>query len=482
MGAAVWWAAMTDGDPLAPLWLLVGLLAASVAVAILDAPLGLPVVGRPGRRRVRDRAHRAVRLRVDDAARQPRPAPRDRPARPRVRSGVPDERRRPATDGRRHLLLAIPGVVIVAGIVALILTVTTVLTPTEAFVVGAMVAATDPAAVLATFRQVRVPDRLATTVEMESLVNDGTGIVLFALALDLLAGHGSLGGAALEFVVSVWAAASSARSWAGPRRAWSSESTITSIELTVTIVLAYGTYLIAATLGGSGVIATLVAAGVFGHLARGALSDRATETIDVVWELVAFLLTAAVFLLVGVSLAPGTLVHAVGPIGWGILAILVARAVVVYGLLGGATRLFRGRGGDRDPIGRPARRSRSPGSTSSSGPGFAAPSRWRSPCRSRPIWRTATCSRGSRSGSCCSRCSSRARPSRGSSGDPVRARVRPRRSRRPERAASGSRSRGPATKRLWISAGGTIPGDPGRRPVALCRRPAFRSRTSISSR
>src|SRR4029079_6697207 len=100
---------------------------------------------------------------------------------------------RPAAAG--VLLLAIPGVVVVAVVVAVLLALTTSLSTAEGFVVGAMVAATDPAAVLSTFRRVRVPERLATTVEMESLVNDGTGIVLFGLALAWLAGGGgSLGG------------------------------------------------------------------------------------------------------------------------------------------------------------------------------------------------------------------------------------------------------------------------------------------------
>ncbi|MEA2605436.1 MAG: monovalent cation:H+ antiporter, family, partial [Chloroflexota bacterium] len=78
------------------------------------------------------------------------------------------------------LVLAIPGVVGVAAVVALVLSLTTGLSLTEGFLVGAMVAATDPAAVLSTFRNAPVAPRLATLVEMESLVNDGTGIVLFA--------------------------------------------------------------------------------------------------------------------------------------------------------------------------------------------------------------------------------------------------------------------------------------------------------------
>ena len=174
---------------------------------------------------------------------------------------------------------------------------------------------------------------------MESLVNDGTGIVLFALALDLLAGRASLGGALVSFVVVVIGSAllGAALGWAAVRLVGRVDEHV--VELTITIVLAYGTYLLAETLGGSGVIATLVAAGAFGAGARGALTDRSLAAIDDVWELVAFLLTASVFLLVGVSIVPGTLVHAVGPIVWGVVATLVARAVVVYGLLGGGSRL-----------------------------------------------------------------------------------------------------------------------------------------------
>lgn len=239
------------------------------------------------------------------------------------------------------LFLAVPGVVIVAAIVALVLTMTTILSPAEGFLVGAMVAATDPAAVLSTFRHVPVPRRLATIVEMESLVNDGTGIVLFALALDVLAGGGSLGGSLIGFVVKVagGGALGIAAGFLAARLVRRVDDHLT--ELTITVVLAYGTYLVAEAVGLSGVIATLVAAASFGVLARGALSRAAVEAIDVVWEFAAFLLTAGVFLIVGLSIAPEALIAAAGAIGWGIAAILVARAAVVYGLLGGGSAVVR---------------------------------------------------------------------------------------------------------------------------------------------
>ncbi len=326
---------MTGIQPLLPLWLLVGLLAASVAVALVTSRspippsvvlvlIGLAVsfAGLAGDVRLDPDLLLAIVLPglVFEAAF-------------RTDLGV----FRPAAAG--VLLLAIPGVVVVAGVVALVLSATTPLTLAEGFVVGAMVAATDPAAVLSTFRHVRVPARLATTVEMESLVNDGTGIVLFALALDVLAGGGSVGGSVATFVVSVVGSAliGAVIGWLAARLVGRVDDHVT--ELTITIVLAYGTYLIAATTGLSGVIATLAAAAAFGSSARERLTERAREVIDDVWELVAFLLTAGVFLLVGVSIPASALASAAGPIIAGIAGILVARAVVVYGLLGGASRL-----------------------------------------------------------------------------------------------------------------------------------------------
>jgi CPA1 family monovalent cation:H+ antiporter len=245
---------------------------------------------------------------------------------------------RPALGG--VLLLAVPGVVVVAAIVAAILSTATGLSFTEAFLVGAMVAATDPVAVLGTFRRVRVPARLATIVEMESLVNDGTGIVLFALALEVLQGGGSLGGSVLAFAVSVVGSVvlGAVLGAVAGRLVRSVDEHVTQLALTV--VLAYGTYLLASALTLSGVIATLVAAGVFGATARDRLSSQAVESIDVVWDFLAYLLTACVFLLIGVAIAPATLVEAAPAIGWGVAAVLIARAIVVYGLLGIPSRLL----------------------------------------------------------------------------------------------------------------------------------------------
>ena len=243
------------------------------------------------------------------------------------------------------LILAVPGVVIVAAIVGVVLVTTTGLTLAEGFLVGAMVAATDPAAVLSTFRTVPVPGRLGTTVEMESLINDGTGIVLFTLAIEILNGGGSLGGSVLAFVVRAVGGAV-----VGAIAGWVAAAMVGGIqdhlaELTLTVVLAYGGYLAAEAIGTSGGIATLVAAGTFGARARGRLTAPTVDTIDELWEFAAFLLTAGVFLLIGLEIAPRALAQAAGTIAWGVAAILVARAIVVFGVLGGGLALFGRLGG-----------------------------------------------------------------------------------------------------------------------------------------
>jgi len=113
------------------------------------------------------------------------------------------------------------------------------------------------------------------------------------------------------------------------------------IELSLTLVLAYGTYMLADLIHESGIIATVVAAIVFGIYARrGALSERAQEAVDTVWEFAAFLLTAMLFLLIGLVIEVDALPAAAVPIVWGILAVVGARALIVYGLVGGASRLL----------------------------------------------------------------------------------------------------------------------------------------------
>ena len=238
------------------------------------------------------------------------------------------------------LLLAVPGVLISAGIVAIVLHLATGLRLDLAFIVGAMVSATDPAAVVATFKRLAVSRSLSTIVDGESLLNDGTGLVLFAIAVRGVTQPVGPVEAVLSFVAAVAISAGiglaagivAARLISGVRDHL--------IELTISVVLAYGTYLLADSFGLSGVIATVTAAVVLGNYGPGrALTQTGADAIDTVWEFLAFLLTAVVFLLVGLAIPPERLIGSLGPIVWVVIAMLLGRVLIVYGLLGAGSRL-----------------------------------------------------------------------------------------------------------------------------------------------
>jgi CPA1 family monovalent cation:H+ antiporter len=237
-------------------------------------------------------------------------------------------------------LLAVPGVIISAAVVAVVLHLATGLRLDLAFIVGAMVSATDPPAVLATFRRLRVPDALSTMVDGESLLNDGTGLVLFAIAVGAVSTPIAPAAAALTFAATVGfsVAIGLVAGFIATRIIRLVDDHL--VELTISVILAYGSYVLADQLHLSGVIATVTAAVVLGNMGpRRVLTEAGSDAIDTVWAFFAYLLTAIVFLLIGLAIPPARMLDSIVSIGWAILAILVGRAVVVYALLGGASRL-----------------------------------------------------------------------------------------------------------------------------------------------
>lgn len=233
-------------------------------------------------------------------------------------------------------LLAVPGVLICAAVVAVVLHVATGLALNEAFVVGAIVSATDPVAVVATMRQLRAPSGLVTLIDAESLFNDGTAVLVYGIALSSLSGEISLAAGAVSFAFDI-AASVAIGAVIGLAIAWLAGRTDDHlIELTLTLLAAYGTYVVAGAVHQSGIIAVVIAAIVIGTYHHETLfTARAREAIDTVWEFLAFVLTAVAFLLIGIAISLDTLPNAAVYIAWGVVAVLVGRALVIYGLLGG---------------------------------------------------------------------------------------------------------------------------------------------------
>jgi CPA1 family monovalent cation:H+ antiporter len=209
-----------------------------------------------------------------------------------------------------------------------------------ALLFGALISATDPVSVVALFRALGAPKRLALLMEGESLLNDGTAIVVFNLVLTIaLTGHFDLLQGLADFlrVVAGGAVVGLVLGWLTARLIARIDDYL--IETSLTTVLAFGSYLVAERLHFSGVLAVVAAGLVNGNLGPQGMSPTTRIVLFNFWEYVAFLANSFVFLLIGLQVNVPTLVASWQPVLWAILAVLVARAAVIYGL-GWLTRWF----------------------------------------------------------------------------------------------------------------------------------------------
>jgi len=239
--------------------------------------------------------------------------------------------------------LAVPGVLISGAIIAVVLAAATGLRLELAVVAGMMVSATDPAAVVATFTRLRAPRRLVAIVDAESLLNDGTALVAFMVAVAVVTRGVGLAEAVALFVVTI-AGSSIVGVLIGLAAAASIARVGGPVVVAISLVAAYGAYAVAAALGLSGVLASVLAGVVLGSYGRRiGLGERTERTLDAVWEPLTAGLTALIFFAVGLAIAWSDLASALGPIGWGVLGALLGRGFIVYGLVGGALVALRGR-------------------------------------------------------------------------------------------------------------------------------------------
>ncbi|MDQ6885267.1 MAG: sodium:proton antiporter [Candidatus Dormibacteraeota bacterium] len=230
--------------------------------------------------------------------------------------------------------LATLGVLVTTAVVAALGHFALGLSVAVAILFGAMVAPTDPVAVVAVFRRIGVPHRLANLVEAESLFNDGTGVVLFTIALAATTTAVSPWLGALQFLeLAVGGIALGLAIGFGLSRLMARVDD-PQVEITLTAIAAYGGYLLGESLHVSGLL-TVVAAGlVLGNYGRPrAMSERTRSAVSVFWDYVAFVLNSVVFLLIGADVPWTTLFNQWWVVLGAVLAVLVARAVSVYGLL-----------------------------------------------------------------------------------------------------------------------------------------------------
>lgn len=203
------------------------------------------------------------------------------------------------------LLLAVVGLLISTVVVGLTLQWVSGYTLLACLLLGAIVSATDPVAVVAIFKDLGAPKRLAILVEGESLFNDATAIVVFTILSSmllgtadpsLLGGIGSflkvfLGGVAVGYVLARIACF---------LMGFLGDAGLPKIALSV--ALAYISFIAAEHyLHMSGVMAVVTASLVLGSRGRSVISISAWHGLEEVWETIGFLANSVIFVLVGVA-------------------------------------------------------------------------------------------------------------------------------------------------------------------------------------
>jgi len=200
-----------------------------------------------------------------------------------------------------------------------------------AFALGAVVAPTDPIAATAIMRRLGVPRRLVSIVESESLVNDGTALVLFRVAVvAAVSGEFSVWDVSWRFV---WAVAGGVAiglavgfAVAEVRRRVDNPP----VEVTISLMTGYFAFIPATAASASGVIAVVTAGVYLGWRTPELTSVQTRLQGEALWSIVAFVLNALVFALVGLQLS-GILDQITGTSGWQLTkyALLVTGTVIV---------------------------------------------------------------------------------------------------------------------------------------------------------
>ena len=243
------------------------------------------------------------------------------------------------------LILAVPGVLVSTAVIGGIVWLATPIDLAPAMLLGAILSATDPVAVIAMFRQLGAPSRLTTLVEGESLFNDATAIVVSRILLavvaagvfdwgDAVAGAGSFvivfaGGALVGWVLAIgfgWIMGNVDRD--------------PMVQTLLTTILAYASFLVAEELfHASGVMATVTAGLTIGGWGRAKIAEDAAEYLEDFWDFAAAVANALLFLFIGLRVQPGDLVTALDELVWVAAAMLIGRALVLFALLPLASRV-----------------------------------------------------------------------------------------------------------------------------------------------
>jgi CPA1 family monovalent cation:H+ antiporter len=204
---------------------------------------------------------------------------------------------------------------------------------------GVLIAATDPVSVIASFREMRCLPRVSMVVEAESLLNDGVAAVGFAVLSAIAAGASPSTASVLPaFLWTLGGGVTIGLLVSAAILLIVGRTSDPLVEITLTTIAAYGSFLIAEHFHASGIISALTAGLLVGGAGRRFISEEGHQRVRWAWDYFAFLANSFVFILIGMNVANQPL-HRLGSgaAAVAILLVLGGRAVSIYPL----SALFR---------------------------------------------------------------------------------------------------------------------------------------------
>lgn len=232
-------------------------------------------------------------------------------------------------------LFAIVGVIISVVGVAFAVSQLTTLPLAIALLLGASLSATDPVSVVALFRELGASKRLTVVMEGESLFNDGVAVVAFLLLVGIPLGleEFSVPTTVSRFVAFVGIGIGVGSLIGFGISYLTQRFDLPLVEQSLTLVSAYGTYLIAEELGGSGVIGVVSVGLILGNFgSRIGMNPRTRLIVSEFWEFLAFFVNSIVFLLIGDQIQFASLGKNLDLILVAIAAVVLTRVIVIFGL------------------------------------------------------------------------------------------------------------------------------------------------------
>jgi monovalent cation:H+ antiporter, CPA1 family len=255
-------------------------------------------------------------------------------------AGIATDVRRMLEDAAPILLLAVVATLVTTAVIGLALWPLSGVPLVVCLLLGAVVATTDPTAVIAIFRDIGAPARLTRLVEGEALLNDAAAIALFAVLLGMIvsAREPDMGIGLSEFFVSfvgggvLGMLAGRGLLWLIP---WARDDRLA--EATLTLALAYGVFIAAERLFHvSGIVAVLGAGLAISALGRSRIAPYNWSFLTDLWDQIAFWARSLIFVLASI-LVPRLLgdvgSHEVFLLAMLIVAAFAARILVLFGLM-----------------------------------------------------------------------------------------------------------------------------------------------------